>query len=398
MNKDDLKILQSEYDKTRVSRLPDRPNVGRAMGGQGLSAQELKERLDASSSLIVERFNALIEALSGVDEDGERCEGVADLMMTGLGDGYSLADLFAGLASGEAAQRVKSGIDQYSIKGFLEYLKQQLEVIGEDYKQLDVAVGKAESAAETAKQAVEEAAASVVEEAKEAAAKAAEDAIGDELAAVMRSADEAKESAEAAASMVEVARVAAAEAAEKAIEDELSAASEAAERAEKGAKDAEEAAEEAIAALQPKPYELIEEITIDEAVASFKRKLDTNGVAYNFSGIRVKVRTPAAAGANTSTQLIFNIEGTAQDYFIYHQLSGGLATTEKVSYLVANNDHGLLDYYVLTSSPNNTGSREMRDGYVIKPWRNVVSVQVLTYPATVQIPAGTTITIYGIRG
>jgi hypothetical protein len=163
MNKDDLKILQSEYDKTRVSRLSDRPNVGRAMGGQGLSAQELKARMDASSSLIVERFNALIEALAGVDEDGERCEGVADLIMTGLGDGYSLADLFAGLASGEAAQRIKAGIGEYTLKGYLQYIKQITDELEKEQDTVKDTVSK------------------TIEKAVEEAEKAAENAIIDEL-------------------------------------------------------------------------------------------------------------------------------------------------------------------------------------------------------------------------
>lgn len=163
MNKDDLKILQSDYDKTRVSRLSDRPNVGRAMGGQGLSAQELKARLDASSALIVERFNALIEALAGVDEDGERCEGVADLIMTGLGDGYSLADLFADLASGEATQRIKAGIGEYTLKGYLQYIKHIIDALEEEQDVLKDTVS------------------TTIEKAIEEAEKAAENAIIDEL-------------------------------------------------------------------------------------------------------------------------------------------------------------------------------------------------------------------------
>lgn len=192
MNKDDLKILQSDYDKTRVSRLPDRPNVGRAMGGQGLSAQELKARLDASSSLIVERFNALIEALSGVDEDGERCEGVADLMMTGLGDGYSLADLFAGLSSGEAAQRIKAGIGEYTLKGYLQYIKQITEELEKEQNTVKDTISKT----------IEKA----VEEAEAAAEKAISDELGDaKSAAIMaqEAATEAKDAAKRAEDLLE---------------------------------------------------------------------------------------------------------------------------------------------------------------------------------------------------
>ena len=126
MNKDDLKISQAEFDKTKVSRLSDRPNVGYGYGGRALSAQELKERYDASAVLIREHFNALIDALAGVDENGERIPGVADLIMTGIAAGYSLGDLFSGLGDGSAMQKIKAGIDNYSVKGYMQYLATRL--------------------------------------------------------------------------------------------------------------------------------------------------------------------------------------------------------------------------------------------------------------------------------
>lgn len=126
MNKEDLKISQADFDKTKVSRLSDRPNVGYGYGGRALSAQELKERYDASAVLIREHFNALIDALAGVDENGERIPGVADLIMTGIAAGYSLGDLFSGLGDGSAMQYIKAGIENYSVKGYLQYLATRL--------------------------------------------------------------------------------------------------------------------------------------------------------------------------------------------------------------------------------------------------------------------------------
>lgn len=126
MTKDDLKISQSEFDKTKISRLSDRPNVGTAFGGQALSAQQLKERYDAAPALIRERFNALIDAMAGFDENGNRVGGVADLVMTGLGEKYTLADLFAGFASGEAMQHLKAGVGEYSVKGYFQHLSNEL--------------------------------------------------------------------------------------------------------------------------------------------------------------------------------------------------------------------------------------------------------------------------------
>jgi hypothetical protein len=131
MNKDDLKISQAEFDKTKISRLSDRPNVGTAFGGQALSAQQLKERYDAAPALIRERFNALIDAMAGFDENGNRVGGVADLILTGLAQGYTLADLLAGFRDGKAMQYIKAGVDregfeEYTVKGYLQYLSREL--------------------------------------------------------------------------------------------------------------------------------------------------------------------------------------------------------------------------------------------------------------------------------
>ena len=53
-----------------------------------------------------------------------------------------------------------------------------------------------------------------------------------------------------------------------------------------------------------KQYELIEDVTLEEAATSFKRTTDTNSVAYNFSAIRVRIVAPAATAA---AQIIFSI-------------------------------------------------------------------------------------------
>ena len=131
MNKDDLKISQAEFDKTKISRLADRPNVGTAFGGQALSAQQLKERYDAAPALIRERFNKLIDKMAGFDENGNPEGGVADLILTGLAQGYTMADLLAGFRDGTAMQYIKAGVDregfeEYTVKGYLQYLTREL--------------------------------------------------------------------------------------------------------------------------------------------------------------------------------------------------------------------------------------------------------------------------------
>lgn len=146
-----------------------------------------------------------------------------------------------------------------------------------------------------------------------------------------------------------------------------------------------------------KQYELIEEITLEEAVASFTRNMDTKGIPYNLSAIRMRVQAPAADGANSTSQIIFSLTNVTGGTAIYHQVSGGLGTSEKVTNLVARNDHGQIDYYSVNSSKNGVGNRAMRDGYVIRPWYNIASLNITTYPTTLLIPAGTKITIYGIK-
>ncbi|MBR0443733.1 MAG: hypothetical protein IIX15_05270 [Clostridia bacterium] len=126
ITKNDLKIGQVDFDKTKISRLSDRPNVGSAVGGNTLSPAQMKKKYDESAELIVKHFNALIDALAGFDEYGNRTEGVADLIMTGLGQEYSLADLLEGLTNGEAAQRIRVGLEDYTLKGYLQYLAMQL--------------------------------------------------------------------------------------------------------------------------------------------------------------------------------------------------------------------------------------------------------------------------------
>lgn len=143
-----------------------------------------------------------------------------------------------------------------------------------------------------------------------------------------------------------------------------------------------------------KQYELIEEVTLAEEAASFKRNKDTNGVPYDFSAIRVRVVAPAATA---KAQIIFSIY--AKDFnLMYHQQSEALTTSKTATNFVLRNDHGLVDYYCVTSAEVNQGNPRMRDGYIIRPWENGTSISLTTNPSSVLIPAGTTIKIYAVRG
>jgi hypothetical protein len=150
-----------------------------------------------------------------------------------------------------------------------------------------------------------------------------------------------------------------------------------------------------VLAEKSKQYELIEKVTLEENVATFKRTADTKGVPYDFSAFRIRVQTAEAA---RSAQIIFNIKKKDGSSMIHHQQPEALATSEKATNLVLRNDHGLVDYYCVTSGSLNTNSPLLRDGYVNLEWGNVATVTLSTYPSAVGIPVGTVITIYGIRG
>lgn len=167
--------------------------------------------------------------------------------------------------------------------------------------------------------------------------------------------------------------------------------------AEQEAINAELTAEvDALQAEQNKQYELIEEVTLVEDVASFKRTADTNGVPYNLSALRIRV---LAAAASTSAQIIFAAGyGNSTTNLMYHQQSNALQTSERATNFVLRNDHGFVDYYCITSSKSNIGTAQMRDGYINRVWGNIQRFSLSTYPSTVLIPAGTIIQIWGIKG
>ena len=155
-----------------------------------------------------------------------------------------------------------------------------------------------------------------------------------------------------------------------------------------------DAALESIAPLQ-KTYELIEEVTLAEAVSSFSRNKDTNGVVYDFSAIRIRILAPAA---ERTAQIIFSVHGKGSNSMIYHQQADGLSTSVRATNFVARNDHGLVDYRSVSSGKDSIDALKFRDGYLFKSWKNVNGFSLGTYPSSVSIPAGTLIQIYAVRG
>ena len=148
-------------------------------------------------------------------------------------------------------------------------------------------------------------------------------------------------------------------------------------------------------AVAEKQYELIEDITLEEAVASIKRSSDVDGNPYNFSAIIITVDSPAAASA----QVIFKIMDSSKN-LVYHQISQALTTSGNMVFCKVYNDRGLVEYYVGSAKLDSAATLSRKPNYVIRSWENVNNFTLSTYSSstTVPFPAGTNIKIYAIRG
>jgi len=62
-----LKISDEDVDKVKISKLPNRPNSVSAFGGTALSAKDLKEKYDAPTQMIKDKFNALVGEINKIE-------------------------------------------------------------------------------------------------------------------------------------------------------------------------------------------------------------------------------------------------------------------------------------------------------------------------------------------
>ena len=62
-----LKISEAEFDGVKISKLSNRPNSVSVFGGTALSAKELKEKYDASTQMIKDKFNALVDEINKIE-------------------------------------------------------------------------------------------------------------------------------------------------------------------------------------------------------------------------------------------------------------------------------------------------------------------------------------------
>ena len=151
---------------------------------------------------------------------------------------------------------------------------------------------------------------------------------------------------------------------------------------------------------QQKQYELIEDITLDEDTTSLKRPKDPNDVPYNFSAIAIYVDAPACSSAASSDSLVFAIPlaSNKNKFLTYFEQKGVIATTAKRTMFKARNDCGIVEAHAFTFSNSSGGNMYAEKGHSTMLWENVTEITISTYPSSKVIPAGTKITIYGIRG
>ena len=155
---------------------------------------------------------------------------------------------------------------------------------------------------------------------------------------------------------------------------------------------------DAVLAEKSRQYELIEEITLQEAVSSVYRTKDPNGVPYNFSAVRISVNYTAAT--RTASATIY-LQAADNSNVIYHTATSAISTTNRGLFFIAKNDHGFAQYYCVDGgSYSGTLNVKSTPGYNDRMWKNCAKITIGTYTGSdpVLIPAGTVIRIYGIRG
>ena len=148
-----------------------------------------------------------------------------------------------------------------------------------------------------------------------------------------------------------------------------------------------------------KTYELIEDITLDADTAQFVRTEDPNGVAYDFSAIKVHVRTPACASLTTTKTALIHVRPNSSGTLAveWAELVGN---TVRNTIFKAYNDCGMVEAYTACANASGLASYNRRPVIAIQyvNWANVKELSISMFNSDVVIPAGTQIKIYAIRG
>ena len=88
-------ITPAEIEGMKISALPTRPTAPGYFGGKGYTARDIKNAFDKLPLFIIERFNALIDDITG-DSGGS----IAEDVKTGIKDSHTLSALFADITDG----------------------------------------------------------------------------------------------------------------------------------------------------------------------------------------------------------------------------------------------------------------------------------------------------------
>ena len=98
------KITQEKVQELCVASLPTRPNAPANLGGGGLSSTEIKNAFDALTLYVIEKYNALIDAIGSVGEGS-----LASKVKTGISEEHTLENMFEDLKTGDFASYLMVG-------------------------------------------------------------------------------------------------------------------------------------------------------------------------------------------------------------------------------------------------------------------------------------------------
>lgn len=144
----------------------------------------------------------------------------------------------------------------------------------------------------------------------------------------------------------------------------------------------------------PGKYELIEDITLEETVAEFRRNTEPNGSAYNFTAVRIIVDALASTSAENLSVVMYNDNAYLRT-LLQTNIGSGINTSARCTYFKCYNDCGFLEsMYASTTSGSNT-QLYRRLVSLDTVWKNIKSIDL---HSKANIPAGSRIRIYAIRG
>lgn len=115
ISEDAIRLAQVE------GNLPNKPNQSTIYGGRAMNAAEVKASFDRLPKLIIEYFNAFVDAVP---------EGISGDILTGIAEGHTLKDLFGDIESSALARYLKVDGDT-TLSRFYEDVVSRVTVISD---------------------------------------------------------------------------------------------------------------------------------------------------------------------------------------------------------------------------------------------------------------------------